>query len=227
MARKKYKDHMGERFGRLVVIGRATNDSSGNAMWNCICDCGHETTVLGRSLRRGATRSCGCFLSESSKKRMSKIMRKHGLSHTPLYRVWASMKERCNSEDCKGYKNYGARGIKVCSEWEEDFQVFYDWAIANGYAEGLEIDRIDNDGDYSPINCRFITPKANCRNQRRNVQVIVYDKITKSTQVCRSLSEAAEVTGLNPQRIRRNMDQGYLEKRYCFSTIKSKEKEQQ
>ena len=92
----------------------------------------------------------------------------HGCSHTKEYKVWSGMKRRCYNAKHKDYKNYGARGIKVCEKWLNDFTEFRNWALTNGCKEGLEIDRIDNNGDYSPNNCRFVTKIQNCNNKRNN-----------------------------------------------------------
>ncbi|MCF6777856.1 hypothetical protein L3V83_14910 [Thiotrichales bacterium 19X7-9] len=97
-------------------------------------------------------------------------MFKHGFSKRsgrhPLYCVWTDIKKRCNNHNSKIYKYYGERGIKVCDEWSNDFKIFYDWSMLNGYKQGLEIDRIDNDKGYSPDNCRFVTTSINLRNRR-------------------------------------------------------------
>ena len=97
-----------------------------------------------------------------------KFCNTHGMRRTKLYRVWCSMKERCNNTNNKSYKHYGLRGIKVCEEWAGDFKCFYDWAIANGYQEGLTIDRINVDGNYEPSNCRWVDVKTQNRNYGRN-----------------------------------------------------------
>ncbi len=89
-----------------------------------------------------------------------------GMSYSAIYNVWRCMKQRCNNPNASGYKNYGGRGISVCNEWEKSSEAFYDWALANGYAPGLQIDRIDNDGNYEPSNCRWVTPKENASNRR-------------------------------------------------------------
>lgn len=98
---------------------------------------------------------------------------RHGLCKTRLYRIFGNIKQRCYYKNNKDYKNYGGRGIIVCDEWLKDFKKFYDWAINNGYQDGLTIDRINNDGNYEPSNCRWITKKAQSRNNRNN-RIITY-----------------------------------------------------
>lgn len=112
----------------------------------------------------------------------------HGLGKSRLYNVWKTMRRRCNSPTANKYKNYGGRGIKVCNEWQE-FPLFYEWAMANGYADNLTIDRIDNDGDYCPENCRWATNKEQARNRRSN-HLITYQGETHT------LIEWSEITGI-------------------------------
>jgi len=99
---------------------------------------------------------------------------KHGGKGTRLYRIWLNMKNRCHNPKTPPFKNYGARGITVCDEWKDDFQAFHDWAMANGYADHLTIDRIDNDGNYCPENCRWTTPLVQGNNSRHN-HMITYE----------------------------------------------------
>lgn len=157
-------DLTGKRFGRLLVISYAGNNARGKALWNCICDCGQKYVALGESLRRGDTQSCGCYHRERS----AKCHTIHGGCGTRIFTIWRSMKARCERPSCIEYKRYGARGIKVCSEWQ-DFTVFRAWAYANGYKDNLSIDRIDSNGNYEPQNCRWSTVLEQARNKRNNI----------------------------------------------------------
>ena len=155
----------GKRFGRLRVLGKSEKRASnGCVYWHCVCDCGSKREVIGRSLVAGMTVSCGCY----HKEQMRGQFVKHGLSRHPLHNKWISMKQRCYNPNHIGYHNWGGRGIGVCDEWRDDFQAFYDWCVMNGWKKGLDIDRIDNDKDYSPENCRFITRRVNLNNTRKN-----------------------------------------------------------
>ncbi len=107
---------------------------------------------------------------------------KHGLSKTRLYGIWRDMKKRCYCQSCKGYKNYGGRGITICSDWLHDFQTFYNWAMDNGYAENLSIDRINVNGNYEPSNCRWATKKEQANNKRNNHFLTLNGKTQTITQ---------------------------------------------
>ena len=164
------RDIIGQRFGRLTVV------SFGKPyIWNgkvreyymvCRCDCGNTVEIRRSSLfnTKTGTKSCGCLHSEGLVARNYK----HGLRHTNLYKRFLSMKDRCYNPNSNKYKNYGARGIKVCAEWINDFHAFYEWAMANGYKKELSIDRINVNGDYEPGNCRWATDKEQALNTRRN-----------------------------------------------------------
>jgi len=119
-----------------------------------------------RTRAKGWPRLKSCRKCSSGARSKDIYNRRHGLSGHPLYTLWAGIKARCINPNHTAYENYGGRGIKICDEWSEDFKKFYDWAVMNGYEKGLDIDRIDNDGEYSPENCRFVSRIKNCANQR-------------------------------------------------------------
>lgn len=157
----KLIDLTGRRFCRLKVIKKDRTDRHGNARWYCLCDCGQYTVVRSDDLRRGKTLSCGCL-------RVGGMHKTHGGTYTKLFRVWCSMRARCGNPNDRCFHRYGGRGIKVCEEWDTDFSSFKRWSEANGYEEGLTIDRIDNDKGYSPDNCRWTTMKVQNNNKSNN-----------------------------------------------------------
>lgn len=158
-----YKDLIGQRFGRLMVVEHVGTRSK-SALWKCKCDCGNTTEVISGNLVRGGTQSCGCLVSQLAKERMTT----HGKHGTRLYKIWQGMNQRCNNSNYTDYDNYGGRGITVCDEWSE-FMPFYRWAMNNGYKNNLSIDRINNDGNYETGNCKWSTMKEQANNKRTNV----------------------------------------------------------
>lgn len=160
-------DLVGERFGRLIVVSRAPNNNKGNTMWNCQCDCGGVITIVGYSLKSGRTQSCGCIHSEVVKKTNKATKTTHGEKNSRLYHIWRGMKQRCNNPNNKDYPKYGGRGIRICKDWKDDFCTFRNWAVNNGYAPDLTIDRINNDGNYEPSNCRWATSTQQNSNRRK------------------------------------------------------------
>jgi len=157
-------DITGQRFGMLTVLSRAENGPQGKAMWLCSCDCGDGCIVAGTALRAGARTSCSKHRTAAQAK-ASHGHPTHGLSGTPEHRAWASMRNRCNSPAAAAYHDYGGRGIRVCDRWNS-FEAFYA-DMGPRPSPAHSIDRIDNDGNYEPANCRWTTNVEQMRNRRR------------------------------------------------------------
>ena len=159
----------GNRYGRLVVLGKVTSYVSPQGKKQkrvrVVCDCGSVKTVNFGQMKLGNIKSCGCLRKEIAANTLSKCTT-HGMSRTRFYKVWASLKNRTLNPTDSAYHRYGGRGIKVCDRWKESFQNFKNDMFAS-YGNGLEIDRINNDGDYTPENCRWVTRKVNMHNSTR------------------------------------------------------------
>lgn len=175
----------GAKFGMLEVIdiGRNVNKQK---MSLCKCACGSYTIVANSHLLSGHTTSCGCKNIGVDKEKLRRLKEK--FSH-PLYKAWTSMKHRCDNPNAQQYHNYGARGISVCDEWRTSYNAFREWALSNGWKKGLSLDRIDNDGNYCPRNCRWTDKPTQGRNRRTNI-LVTYKGETKT------VAEWAEITGL-------------------------------
>jgi len=159
------KDLSGKRFGRLIVLREGkprVEPKRSRVTWDCICDCGNTTTVDTGSLNNGKIISCGCYHKEQ--------ITKHGLRYHPLYIVLTGIKSRCFNPKSPAFECYGARGIGLCDEWNNNVKSFIEWGMANGYKEGLQIDRINNDGNYEPINCHFVMSRENALNRRNLIK---------------------------------------------------------
>lgn len=197
MKNPRLKDMTGLRVGRLVVIEQAGNAKHGGALWRCQCDCGREKIVRGADLRNGHTSSCGCLHSEG----LTGRNQKHGGTGSRLHSIWFGMKQRCTDPNAINYPNYGGRGITVCEEWKNDFGAFQAWALANGYRDDLTLDRKENDGPYSPENCRWAT-RAEQDANRRKIYRITYGGETHTAK------EWADILGIPAERIRNRLRRG-------------------
>lgn len=184
-------DLTGETFGRLIVIGRfESEEPQHDSEWVCVCSCGKVTIKTRSNLKSDHSQSCGCLKSEKATT--------HGKRKTRLYRIWLGMRDRCTNVTSPNFQNYGGRGISVCAEWD-DFQTFYQWAMANGYKPALTIDRLDVNGNYCPQNTRWATSIEQNRN-RRNNHLLTYAGKTMP------ISQWADETGLNQSTILRRVN---------------------
>lgn len=180
----------GQKFGKLTVIERAEHIKGQKPRWRCVCCCDDKTEVIvyGYKLRRGSKKSCGCYAKEKARE----IKTIHGLTNTRLFSIFTHMKQRCYNPKHTAYKDYGGRGIAICSQWldkEKGFINFYNWAMNNGYEEHLTIDRIDNNQGYSPQNCRWATMQEQNNNTRAN-HLLTYKKETHT------IAQWAEIIGI-------------------------------
>lgn len=182
----RHDDLTGQRFGRLTAV-----EYLGNSKWNCRCECGGNATCYTSNLRKGNSTSCGCKRHETNFR--------HGMSQTKLHQVWRVMRQRCNNPKDPSFHNYGGRGIKVCERWKS-FSVFV--ADMGLRPEGYDIDRIDNDGDYSPENCRWVTRTVNLNNRRNN------HNLTWRGET-RSLAAWARVLGINERTLTNRIKRGW------------------
>jgi len=171
----RFKDISGNKYNKLTAISFVTRtEKYGQAIWRFKCDCGNVKDMLSSNVVNLTTKSCGCFAQET----ISLRSRKHGLHKSKIYKSWTSMKQRCDNSDTHGYHRYGGRGIRYSAEWKS-FDGFYK-DMGSSYIDGYQIDRIDNDGDYEPENCRWSSPMENSQNKENNklnpeaVKVIKY-----------------------------------------------------
>lgn len=195
--RREIEDLSGLRFGRLTTLDVAGRTNGRKTLWRCRCDCGAEIVVVSDSLKSGHTKSCGCLHSDI----MREISTTHGHAGERIHSIWRGMKDRCNNPNRRMYKDYGERGIRVCPEWEEDFQEFYNWSMDNGYADDLTVDRINNDEGYSPNNCRWATNKEQANN-KRSCRYITFNGVTHN------IAEWAKLFDMPQDRLRQRINRG-------------------
>lgn len=180
---KPIDDMIGEKNDKLTIVGFVGTDKRGQRLWLCKCDCGNTTVKNTNSLHSKARHSCGCIRKNHPNGT------KHGMCYTRLNGIYRRMKQRCINPNSPRYTDYGGRGIRVCKEWVDDFMNFYNWAIQNGYSDKLTLDRINNDGNYEPNNCRWATTRQQANNTRHN-HILVYQGVSHT------MAEWAEIKGL-------------------------------
>lgn len=192
----RFVDLTGRVFGKLTAISPAGQNKAKQYLWNCICECGGESIVVGSNLIRGNTKACGCV-------RLTEIgdrTRKHGMVKTRIFKIWAGMRKRCLNPKCDSYHLYGGRGIKICERWDE-FDKFYE-DMGESYGDHLSLDRIDPDGDYCPENCRWATTKQQ-NNNRRNNRIVELNGISKT------LAQWSESSGIRQNTISNRLKVGW------------------
>ena len=213
----KFIDLTGQRFGRLTVLERAQNIGKDIA-WLCQCDCRKQSVVLGNSLRRGISKSCGCLRDEMVSDRFTK----HGATRYEkthpdyrLYSIWSAMIFRCYNPNAACYQRYGGAGITVCDDWLHSFETFRCWAKTNGYDDALSIDRIDGKKGYSPENCRWATPLQQTRN-RKSTRYLTYAGEQKT------LKEWAIQYKISYHALKHRIDRGWPVERALTEPVKKK-----
>lgn len=197
------KDLTGQRFTRLTVIAPVGVGKSGHVLWLCRCDCGNEKIAASQGLRRGNTKSCGCLQAECNPPRIVT----HGRSKTALYSIWEAMVARCENKNFRQYASYGGRGIRVCDRWrrgngiKSGFECFAE-DMGERPSKKHSLDRIDNDGNYEPGNCRWATKEVQQNNMRSNVRIETNGKTLTMTQWAREL-------GINPRSLIKRLRRGW------------------
>lgn len=171
---------VGDVFGNWTIVEILPKTVNYHKHFICKCVCGKTKEIDAYNVLSGKSTSCGCVRDLKTKERMTK----HGQKQTRLYNIWCSMKERCNNPNSQAYKDYGGRGISICKDWQDDYMNFYNWSINNGYDKKLTIDRIDVNGNYEPLNCRWATTDEQCNNRRNNIKITYNGKTQTLFQWC-------------------------------------------
>lgn len=195
-----------EKFGKLTVLQYAFTKNN-QAFWQCLCECGNKKNVRTQDLRSGKVKSCGCLRKQ--------LLTTHGLHNTRIYKIWNTIKGRCYNLKNTNYKYYGERGIKMCDSWKTNFISFYNWAISNGYRDNLTIDRINNNGNYEPSNCRWVTKEVQSWNTRQN-HLLTY----KNETHC--IGEWAKIIGLCSRTLRARINRGWTVERAFTQNLQKK-----
>lgn len=186
---------VGKVFGRLTVVELDSKGTIKAPYFICRCDCGAISSVRRDHLRSGATKSCGCLVKETSRE----VNLRHGHCKTKTYSVWAAMLNRCRNENVKEYPRYGGRGVTVCERWHLFDNFLADMGVQ---PQGLQLDRTDNNGNYSPENCKWVSRSENCNNRRDN-------KLIEHNGVIKTLSQTAREIGMPPHVLGKRLFRGW------------------
>lgn len=215
MLRKQayYDALIGKRQGSITIIGIEKTVPKIGKLWKCRCDCGEEFLSPTSSLVSGKRKYCPICALKENRERTKKQLGKHMQSKTRLHKLWWAMKSRCHYAGDTGYKHYGARGIQVCKEWDESFERFRDWAIANGYDDTLSLDRKDCNGNYCPENCQWITIKDQKYNKRSSRFITVLGET-------HLLTEWARIIGVSHSAIIQSEKRGQCAEDYIFKHLR-------
>jgi hypothetical protein len=193
------KEETGHKYGRLTVQSFACVKHR-KAYWNCLCECGEKVTVIGTSLRNGGTKSCTCFRIDETVRRSIKHLHSIAGAKTKAYTTWSNVKSRCTNPKSSHFEHYGRRGIKMCARWIDSFENFLE--DMGDRPPGMTIERINNDGDYEPGNCRWASHKEQMNNTRGN-RFLTFNGITKT------ISQWAISIGLHPNGLAKRLERGW------------------
>ena len=202
---KNREDLTGQKFGKLKAIQFSHKNKNRKTYWVFECECGNIKTLRTDTVKSGKVKSCGCIKKEQDNLNLNRDgseptkYNSKGLSKHILYHKWLGMKRRCYDIHNTHYNRYGARGIQICDEWLYDFKKFFDWSLSNGWKDNLEIDRIDNDGNYEPSNCRYVTRKENCNNRSTTRKITI-------NNISLSISKWCNIIGVSPNKLYRHSD---------------------
>lgn len=185
---KDIENYINKKYNRLTIKSVSGEVKGRCSTWlSCQCECGNMKVIRFDYVINGRTKSCGCYRKDNARKQ-SKELETHHLSNTRLFEIHRAMKRRCYDKSTEHYNNYGARGIKVCDEWLNSLESFAKWSYANGYNDTLTIDRIDNNGNYEPNNCRWVDQQTQQNNKRNNIKIEHNGKIKTIAQWSKELN---------------------------------------
>lgn len=204
MSRKRL-NLVGQKFGRLTILSFSYVSNHGDGYWNCICDCGKERTVMGSNLKAGNTKSCGCLQKERSG-----MPPKHGMSKTSIHSSWRGMAQRCYNPKNNNYHRYGGRGIKVCKRWLNSFTNFY--KDMGEKPENKTLDRINNNGNYTPKNCKWSTAIEQQNNTRFNRLITIKGKT-------KTISEWSRIEKINSSTVSKRIKHGWSPEKSVMTKV--------